>query len=857
MVNNFQHLEFPTVFKDSAKPPRPPQGKEIAQRTLENKKDKEGRKKHSHFLSSTTVKILENRNRVLSERQQQGLPDIPTSDIPLLIQIDPDEFDPDFLYSYGFEVVSEQEDGYLLVASDQTRLNEFLVKLQKYIEVTKDGKLQKGTAKIASIYEIDDTNRVQRVLSESLYTRWPFIDTDKLMVDIGVECAGVPSQNIPSSKRKNESDRDFLQRKKEVINQLYTEWDDLKIQRESEFESFLNTYQNECEILSILEDDIEEDIPDSFTVKVKISGKALKDLILNFPYIFEVIESDQAESIDKEEFELEDVIEDINILEPLEDSPIVCVIDSGVQEKHKYLSPAIIEDSSESYLDNEGPEDLVDDGGHGTRVAGAVLYPQGLSVLENDYQLPCWIKSCKTLDKDGYIPENIFPPNVLKSIISDNYDSAKIYNHSINSRFPCRTRHMSSWAAEIDLLTYLNDVLFIQSAGNISKSRENPFCYGITQLINNGSSYPDYLLSRSCRIANPAQSMNALTVGSVNLSVFYDEITGESSLGKKDQPSAFSRTGLGIWDTIKPEVVEYGGGLAITEGDDFSLLNKEELCPELIRRSPPGPAYAKDHIGTSFAAPKVSYIAAKIQELFPDQPALLYRGLIVHSAKWPNWVESIDSSQLSNVIKQIGYGIPDINNALENNEYRITFITQDKTTITPKKAHIYKIPVPEALTDPGEEHLIKIEVTLSYAAKPRRTRMKKRGYLSSWLHWETSKLDDSMDSFKSRIFKDFDAEDNSEDGITWYIGRRSNWGKINGIARDNNTIQKDWTFMESNKIPKEFCIAVVSHPGWDKNPDSKAYYSLIVSFEAVNKDIEIYEMIKNEVEIELEQEYEF
>jgi subtilisin family serine protease len=46
------------------------------------------------------------------------------------------------------------------------------------------------------------------------------------------------------------------------------------------------------------------------------------------------------------------------------------------------------------------------------------------------------------------------------------------------------------------------------------------------------------------------------------------------------------------------------------------------------------PAYSKDGAGTSFAAPKVAHIAAHIQNHFPAASPLLYRALIVQSARW-------------------------------------------------------------------------------------------------------------------------------------------------------------------------------------------------------------------------------
>src|SRR5262249_4707392 len=133
----------------------------------------------------------------------------------------------------------------------------------------------------------------------------------------------------------------------------------------------------------------------------------------------------------------------------------------------------------------------------------------------------------------------------------------RLFNQSINTAAPCRTRHMSAWAAEIDALTEKHDLLFIQSAGNLYASAPPPFC-GVREHLEAGRNYPDYLNEDASRVANPAQSLHALTVGSVAYAMFED--TGWRSLAPDaTHPSAFSRSGFGIWGVIKPEVVEFGG----------------------------------------------------------------------------------------------------------------------------------------------------------------------------------------------------------------------------------------------------------------------------------------------------------
>ena len=81
------------------------------------------------------------------------------------------------------------------------------------------------------------------------------------------------------------------------------------------------------------------------------------------------------------------------------------------------------------------------------------------------------------------------------------------------------------------------------------------------------------------------------------------------------------------------------------------------------------------------------------------------------------------------------------------------------------------------------------------------------------------------------------------------IGEQSNHGQAKDFSRSYSTLQKDWTIVKSNQLTDTFCIAVRGHKGWDANIPAK--YSIAVSFEAINQDIEIYERIRNLVEIEL------
>jgi hypothetical protein len=143
---------------------------------------------------------------------------------------------------------------------------------------------------------------------------------------------------------------------------------------------------------------------------------------------------------------------------------------------------------------------------------------------------------------------------------------------------------------------------------------------------------------------------------------------------------------------------------------------------------------------------------------------------------------------------------------------------------------------------PGYEYDVLIEVTLSYVAKPRRTRRNLRRYLSTWLDWKSSKLGESIASFRARALKNGVADDKVAKGttLTWTLGAQVDHGTIEGAKRSSGTVQKDWAIVKSNELPEHFCIAVNGHQGWSKDPDSKAKYALVVSFEIVGREIPIY-----------------
>ena len=92
-------------------------------------------------------------------------------------------------------------------------------------------------------------------------------------------------------------------------------------------------------------------------------------------------------------------------------------------------------------------------------------------------------------------------------------------------------------------------------------------------------------------------------------------------------------------------------------------------------------------------------------------------------------------------------------------------------------------------------------------------------------------------------FSDEDDQGSSPNQIPWELHKEVNRG-VKGLRRTAGTLQKDWAVVKSYQLPERFCVAVIGHRGWSKDPESEAKFALAVSFESVDQEIEIYERLE-------------
>lgn len=148
--------------------------------------------------------------------------------------------------------------------------------------------------------------------------------------------------------------------------------------------------------------------------------------------------------------------------------------------------------------------------------------------------------------------------------------------------------------------------------------------------------------------------------------------------------------------------------------------------------------------------------------------------------------------------------------------------------------------------------MLRIDVTLSYSAEPRRTRSSRRGYLETWLDWRSSGIGEPLEVFQKRVGSDEDQPARDYRQLDWCLHYYSHYGDASETHRGNGTIQKDWSRVLAHDLAEDFAIAVRAHKGWNHREGSGgAKYCLIVSIEAEDIAVPVYTAVSS-VNLEIE-----
>lgn len=418
----------------------------------------------------------------------------------------------------------------------------------------------------------------------------------------------------------------------------------------------------------------------------------------------------------------------------------------------------------------------------------------------------------------------------------------------------------SSWSAAVDKIIFGNDDLnfnkeiFFISSGNV--------------VIETPEEYPDKNTYES--IHDPAQTFNAISVGAyTNLDWFSEEeFPNGKALALKGGMSPANSNSL-FWNNgwaLKPDIVMEGGNLLNQDGD---LVEPDSL--RLLTTHKDFRVSLFQSFGdTSGATALASRYAVILKTQYPDLWNESIRGLLIHSAEWTqvmlgnrdlNELKDFTSDEKRTLLRTFGYGVPNLRKAVYSAENSLTMIAQKEIkpfrndgSIKFNEIHLFELPWPtDILQNEIGDLDVKLNVTLSYFIEPNpgnRHYSTQFSYQSHGLRFNVIKPDEDLETFKKRINKN--SRENETD--TGYTGE--DW-MIKPNSRNKGSIHRDFWIGSGAALSTRNCIAVYPTSGWYKTRkklekyDSTVRYSLIVSIETPEVDVDIYTPVRNLVAIEV------
>jgi hypothetical protein len=571
-------------------------------------------------------------------------------------------------------------------------------------------------------------------------------------------------------------------------------------------------------------------------------------------------------------------------LSPL-DAPSVAVLDTGIHQAHPVLSGSLRVQDCHRY---NAAWRLDDERGHGTQLAGLALYGSVAEVVASAGAIPLThgLESARILPPlphqnpqelwaaitaSGVSQIEIAAPNRARVHLLATTGVASGQQPPLATT----TGQPTSWSAAIDALSvglgvvgagesfeFVRDYpvsprLFITAVGNV---REDEW-------------EKDHLLrSDLSPVEEPAQAWNSLSVGAfTELTAIGQPIfAGWNPVASAGELSPLSRTSVAFnraWP-VKPDVVFEGGNVASspdeTEFDtpeDFRLVTTRTLATS---NRPFTTTYA-----TSAAAAQAAFVAAGILARYPTYWPETIRALVVHSARWTpamaaRFAQATTQRAKDNLRRRYGMGVPSLERALLSAIDAVTLVIED--VIHPfgdgqiREMHLHSLPWPtDVLAELGATE-VTLRVTLSYFIEPnpgRRGWVQRYAYPSHGLRFDLKRPTETVEEFRRRVNLQARPLVNGKPAKHTPAGERGRW-VFGSDLRTAGSLHADIWQGTAADLAARGAIVVYPVGGWWKDrpeldrSEVGCRYSLIVSIESPEVEVDLYAPIAAEVGIPIQ-----
>ncbi|MEO6564876.1 MAG: S8 family peptidase [Casimicrobiaceae bacterium] len=556
--------------------------------------------------------------------------------------------------------------------------------------------------------------------------------------------------------------------------------------------------------------------------------------------------------------------------EPSIGVPHVCLLDTGVNNGHPLLGPALAREDLHTVEPGWGTDDSH---GHGTEMAGLALLGDLTVALASTERLTMRhrLESVKLLPHSngngsdpvhhGYLTSEA----VARPEITDPH-RARVFGMAITARDNRDRGRPSAWSAAIDRLSADADAdgasprLLIVAAGNVDDSAA-------------WAMYPNS--NSTDGIHDPGQAWNALTVGAfTNLANITEPDAGEhvpvAVAGGLSPFSTTSRTWQTQWP-LKPDVVMEGGNVG---KDGFGAVTVPSLSLLTTHHRPIERSFTTAN-ATSAATALAAQMAAQIMSEYPILHPETVRGLIVHSARWTEPMAAMflpqgrspSKADYLHLVRHCGFGVPDLARALWSASNSLCMIVEEslhpfqrmgsKQPIL-RDMQLHSLPWPLAELEQLGATQVEMRVTLSYFIEPNPSvrGFSRYRYESHGLRFDVKRPVESERDFRLRINR---AARDEEDGGTPPTGDDQQW-LVGKQGRHRGSLHSDIWRGTAADLASRGALAVYPSLGWWKTRtglerwDKEARYSLIVSIHSPRVDVDLYSAVENLVGVRVETE---
>jgi hypothetical protein len=454
------------------------------------------------------------------------------------------------------------------------------------------------------------------------------------------------------------------------------------------------------------------------------------------------------------------------VKQPTEDKPIIALFDGYPVTEHVTLEGRLVIDDPDSF-DELTP---VSERFHGTSMASLIVMGDLMYGPPQPLSRKIYLRPIMQYSKDyqgEVVSENnlLFIDYLYRAIrrlfegegdISPVCNSIKIINLSIGDESKIFYHSISPLARLLDWLSYEYNVLFVVSAGNhldLSEnfnkpfSVENSFFDESTTSLGAQNKVVQFVYNQRAqrRLLAPAESMNAITVGSLHSdqsSISANPDIKNPYMNGTILPCLYSPFGYGYNKSIKPDLIHSGGRQVLIKDQIYSdriTVGTYNGMGEIGHISAiPGESGEKTRFaftrGTSNATALISRTLSDCYDIlysieqqtnteskFTRFSSVLLKAMIIHGCSWSNnmrnnlkhSLKGMETSVSSNGNEEIrrwaGYGDLNFELIQKCQSQRVTLYAYN--TIKPNNSADYHIKIPNWLQSIKK---IKITVTLAW-----------------------------------------------------------------------------------------------------------------------------------------------